>query len=86
MLGLLGGLTGLLNPTRWLIDTLAAIALTVAFFSWREHEREAGRAQVRAEWDADTAARTRAALRASQAARAIEQALQTQTQKVANEY
>lgn len=41
---------------------------------------------VQAEWDADIAQRTAQALAASEAARAAEQALQTQVRKVANAY
>ena len=62
----------------------AAIALALAASHWKAYTT--GKQAVQLEWDAAISQATAAALQAEQAARAKEQALQTQVRKVANDY
>lgn len=74
-------LTAFLSP-RVIVAIAAVLALAMgARWCWVQ-----GAKGVQAEWDADIARRTANALAASEAARATEQALQTQVRKVANAY
>ena len=77
----MSALLALMSPRVWIVIALA-IALTGTH--WKAYTT--GKHAVQLEWDAATAQATAAALQAEQAARAKEQALQTQVRKVANDY
>jgi Flp pilus assembly protein TadB len=62
----------------------AAIALALAASHWKAYTK--GRDVVRAEWALDAAERTQAALAASEAARKVEQDLQTKVGRVDRAY
>ena len=74
-------LLSLLSPRVWIA---VALAIALAGSHWKAYTT--GKQAVQLEWDAATAQATAAALQAEQAARAKEQALQTQVRKVANDY
>ena len=71
----------LLSP-RFLIG----LAISIAFALSNGFSYKAGRAAVRVEWDKERAETVAAALVASQAARTMEQVLNTANQKVTNDY
>lgn len=77
----MSALLALMSPRVWIA---VALAVALAATYWKGYT--GGKHAVQLEWDAATAQATAAALAAEQAARAKEQALQTQVRKVANDY
>lgn len=71
----------LLSPRIWLAIGLALLLAVSHFGAWK-----AGRATVRADWDRDIAERTAQALADSEAARAREQALQAEANRIRTTY
>jgi hypothetical protein len=77
----MSALLAFMSPRVWIA---IALAIALAGTHWKAYTT--GKHAVQLEWDAATAQATAAALQAEQAARAKEQALQTQVRKVASDY
>jgi PAS domain-containing protein len=77
----MSALLALISPRVWM-----AVALAVALVASHWKAYTGGKQATQLEWDAATAQATDVALQAERAARAKEQALQTQVRKVANDY
>ena len=58
----------MLNPGRWLLYLAAAAAAVAAYSLWTSHQRDIGRAEVRAEWNAAILIQQADALERSRAA------------------
>jgi hypothetical protein len=77
----MSALLAVMSPRVWIA---VALAIALAGTHWKAYTT--GKQAIQLEWDAASAQATAVALQAEQAARAKEQALQSQVRKVAHDY